>query len=993
LMSLSSLAISFNQTASASSIGSLDPTFGNAGVSTFNVGSSVERASKVLIDSEGRMIVIGTSDDSVVVTRFLSNGAVDTSLGTHGYRAFYGSVVSDAVLTQGKIIISGYQRDINTGLTGLPWLMQLNDEFTLDMNFGDEGRTGIGFAGVSEQFNAVAIQPDGKIVVVGTTNNHFLQQQTFLVTRFNVNGGRDSSFGNNGIIRIDVTSGVDTAHTVKVLSDSKILVAGTVNGTDLGVLRMNANGSLDTSFANNGIHMRSNAGALDVFSDIELDQGLGIVISSGCTDNNQTTFLCVIRLNPDGSVESSFGHSGITTLALEAQVHTTTQVSPVADGKILIAGTSDNDSVVTRLSSSGVVDTSFGSNGTRRFGIDGNSENFGNFAIDSQQGLLIAGTSDDDFVVTRLSSSGVVDTSFGGSGYTLFDLERANDWVGDAVQLVTGHFLMLGTSNDDIAVVRLNPNGIIDSSFGIGGRVILSVTSSSREWGAKLLVQPDGRILIGGTTNAYPVNNIANTDLLIIRLNADGSRDNSFGTNGIRVHELGGRHDDLGAMSLDSSSRILVGAGTGDERGDRDDFMLLRFLGDGNLDTSFGNNGVHTTNIGSLDVVHAISVQDNGKILVGGVTNPNVNFDIALLRLNENGSVDVSFGTNGKMVHDLGNNADEVLAEVVIWAGKIVVLGSTWLNNSNRVLVLRYLVDGAIDTSFNQQGWSIIDAGAWARNMKFETNGNLMVSGSTEGDAGSGSVFIRLTPNGLLDSTFGTNGILVISTPRISGIESIFNQNHAVVFGSVASLESHSDFGAMKVLISQQRLPEVPPPPLVTPTPQSNISAVVKLSPAPSMPTNARATTRNNSIRLSWDIPTFNTSFVVRDSAGVVQCRTISNTCDIQGLKNGKQYNFLLFSVNSAGVESETAAKITAIPGFQVKRSTVKVGRAINLSSILTTPSKGKKTWRVVSGRCSIRGNRLVAASKTGTCGVRLSTAKQGAFGAMSTTVRISIAR
>jgi uncharacterized delta-60 repeat protein len=369
LMSLSSLAISFNQTARASSIGSLDPTFGNAGVSTFNVGSSVERASKVLIDSEGRMIVIGTSDEEVVVTRFLSNGAVDTSLGTHGYRTFFGSVVSDAVLTQGKIIISGYQRDINTGLTGFPWLMQLNDEFTLDMNFGDEGRTGIGFAGVSEQFNAVAIQPDGKIVVVGTTNNHFLQQQTFLVTRFNVNGRRDSSFGNNGIIRIDVTSGVDIATSVRVLADSKILIAGTVNGVDLGVTRLNVDGSLDLSFGSNGVSTRLNTSSPEIFSDMQIAEDEKIVVSSGCLDNNQATYLCVTRFNSNGSNDNSFGTAGNTTLTHEANAQSTTQVAVLPDGKVSIAGTSDDDFVVTRLSAAGAVDNSFGSNGTRSFGI------------------------------------------------------------------------------------------------------------------------------------------------------------------------------------------------------------------------------------------------------------------------------------------------------------------------------------------------------------------------------------------------------------------------------------------------------------------------------------------------------------------------------------------------------------------------------------------------------------------------------------------------
>jgi hypothetical protein len=97
--------------------------------------------------------------------------------------------------------------------------------------------------------------------------------------------------------------------------------------------------------------------------------------------------------------------------------------------------------------------------------------------------------------------------------------------------------------------------------------------------------------------------------------------------------------------------------------------------------------------------------------------------------------------------------------------------------------------------------------------------------------------------------------------------------------------------------------------------------------------------------------------------------------------------------VNAAGVRSENSTRITVRPGFQVKKTTIKVNKTLALSSIATTPSKGAKTWRVTSGGCRIQGTRLVATPQRGICKIRLDTAKRGSYPAMSTTISITIAK
>ncbi len=167
-------------------------------------------------------------------------------------------------------------------------------------------------------------------------------------------------------------------------------------------------------------------------------------------------------------------------------------------------------------------------------------------------------------------------------------------------------------------------------------------------------------------------------------------------------------------------------------------------------------------------------------------------------------------------------------------------------------------------------------------------------------------------------------------------------------------------------------------------------STTVPLTTAPTtvsyLPGNKRAT-------LQWTAPLQAARFVVKNKSGVTVCDTKTTTCDVTGLRNGRFSTFTITSYNAAGVASSTATSIKAMGGFLVKTTSWKVRSKPKLSDIVTTPSKGKKTWRVTSGPCRVSGKKLLMPSKKGRCTLNLSVAKKSSYPKISTTIRVTVTK
>lgn len=256
-------------------------------------------------------------------------------------------------------------------------------------------------------------------------------------------------------------------------------------------------------------------------------------------------------------------------------------------------------------------------------------------------------------------------------------------------------------------------DGDLDKSFGAGGKVITDFSGGEDEATA-VTIQSDGKIIAVGSTSKPFVN--ANRDFAIARYNTDGSLDTSFGSGGKVATDFFGKNDFALAAAIQQDGKIVAagrhfkvfsdGALTGYY------FAVARYNSDGSLDTSFGSDGKVTGDFGELD---AIAVQNDGKIIAAGFTLIGTGFKIvtawALTRYNSDGSIDASFGEGGKISSEFFSDnfffsGTNVRAVVVQSDGKIVAAGSAFDPIARKTLfaLARYSSDGSLDTSFGSGG-------------------------------------------------------------------------------------------------------------------------------------------------------------------------------------------------------------------------------------------------------------------------------------------------
>ncbi len=364
-------------------------------------------------------------------------------------------------------------------------------------------------------------------------------------------------------------------------------------------------------------------------------------------------------------------------------------IAVAPDGKIVLAGNAEvaadnSDFAVARLNADGTPDMTFG-DGRSTFGFSITDGATG-VTVQPDGKIVVAGYTDvlgsPDFVVARIKDNGFFDTDFGTGGYHIlpFDLGGSKYDVAHSVALQTdGKIVVAGVvqidgANYDFAVARLNTDGTLDSSFGVGGKRIFG--SSGVDEASGVAVQPDGKIVMAGTIDAA-----GTSDFLVARLNSNGLLDTGFGTGGFRTIAFdlsGGEYDAASAVALQPDGKIVV-AGVAEVTDGNGDFALARLNANGTLDTSFGD-GRSTFGFGTDDGATGVAVQPDGKIVVTGYTNVLGSYDFVVARIKYNGFFDGAFGTGGYHIipFDLGGNKFDMAAGVALQPdGKIVVGGGT----------------------------------------------------------------------------------------------------------------------------------------------------------------------------------------------------------------------------------------------------------------------------------------------------------------------------
>jgi uncharacterized delta-60 repeat protein len=394
----------------------------------------------------------------------------------------------------------------------------------LDPTFGTAGMVTTDINRSTDIAQAVAIQADGKVVVVGETYKHNdFSGEDFVVTRYNTDGTLDTSFNHSGIARTDFPGLAAVPSSVVIQPDGKIVVAGGAFPlfTFLGnfeVVRYNPNGSLDTSFGNGGI-VTTNFPEGSYASSVAL-QADGKIIAAGTVyvdfviGEPSNTDFALARYNSDGTPDTSFGNGGQVSTDFFGMEDDAFSVLLQPDGKIVAVGSANNpatyyDFAAVRYLSNGTIDTTFGVAGkvSNDFGVAG-FDRAQSAALQADGRIVAAGFAISqnggvqNFAVARYTSSGVLDTSFSRDGITQIDFGSCCQSAHEVLlqsdgKIVTVGFADTESSDSDFLLARLNSRGSLDATFGVGGKVRTSFGDLNGGANGAAL-QSDGKIVAVG---------------------------------------------------------------------------------------------------------------------------------------------------------------------------------------------------------------------------------------------------------------------------------------------------------------------------------------------------------------------------------------------------------------------------------------------------------------------------------------------------------------
>lgn len=359
----------------------------------------------------------------------------------------------------------------------------------------------------------------------------------------------------------------------------------------------------------------------------------------------------------------------------------------------------------------GTFDNTFGTNGLVLTNISvapaspmGNTDDEARaVAIQTDGKIVVAGVTDDwsgsnyDFAVCRYLSNGALDTTFSLDGKQVNVISNSIEFVSDVEIQSDGKIVVLGTSNSQFVLVRFQSNGTLDNSFGVGG-IVQTQVSPGAEQSSSLRIQPDGKLIAGGYCDFN-----GTFGFVMVRYTSSGVLDNTFGVAGIVYTPIGTASSFINDLVIQPDGKILA-AGAMANIGNSSRFALARYDNTGNLDVSFGATGIVTVApTASNNIAQSICLQNDGKIVLAGRSAGPVHFDFSVVRVNSNGTIDNSFGTNGIIVHSIGV-ADGINSVLLQTDGKILAAGYAMINNIRNFTLARYTTAGALDPLFGVGG-------------------------------------------------------------------------------------------------------------------------------------------------------------------------------------------------------------------------------------------------------------------------------------------------
>ncbi|MBL7717489.1 MAG: T9SS type A sorting domain-containing protein [Flavipsychrobacter sp.] len=382
------------------------------------------------------------------------------------------------------------------------------------------------------------------------------------------------------------------------------------------------------------------------------------------------------------------------------------------------------------------LDSSFAATGIAATTFTGNNEVAAKVLVQTDGKILAGGTTNGNaghtqFVLARYDTAGVLDNTFGTAGKVITPHGGTDNQLTDMILLSSGKILAVGIAKTgsfspwSTMLVRYNANGTVDNTFGTAGVVTTQVGTKCDAYNVK--VQTDGKIIICGTQydDQY---------YILVRYNADGTLDNSFGTAGVAEAVAMGTGM---AIALQPDGKILV---TGEFWGVGPHVGIARHNTDGSLDASFGFNGTRVIPSFYQDDLwggYDVKVLPDGKILVPLFLNSNtIAQEPAIIRLNSDGMTDMSYGNGGYAFGPYSNFIEKGVEMAVQPDGKVLLAGHVQANNANvkdSMFVMRFDTSGAPDPTFGVNGRITArpdTGGTRISTIALQPNGKFLVAGS-----------------------------------------------------------------------------------------------------------------------------------------------------------------------------------------------------------------------------------------------------------------------
>ena len=761
---------------------SLCNDFGTNGLAA-TLESHITRFNSAVVLANGKIVAVGYYDNNhdkdFLVARYNANGTPDATFGKNGVRTYdlTGNEKDDiamcvTVALDGNVLIGGVS-------DGYGSIIKISTGGALVNSFGTAGK--VTYPILYSSVESILIGNGNTIYGVGKTlDTENIAVRRLGIRAFSQNGAPVTEFGDNGhYYNFDFllwqTDQIDAA----LQSDGKLLVSasfGAPDNIDLWkVIRVNSNGTIDTSFGTDGI-MEEGEPAKAKVEDIKLGAD-GAIYLGGVTgfDSALPSLGVVKKRNSNGTPATAFNGNGSATHTGAGDNAVISAIEVDDSGRVYVAGSKRNasdetDFLFAAFNANGSADAGFGVHVDRIAGSNGGALTD---LIRLSNGSFIAcgyiNAPDHEYgVVVRYKATGELDDAFGSGGTSiaryagegsLMAMARTSDG-----KIVTAGTYLHNGSNTGVAVARFNADGSPDLSFGTYGYVRYDI-SDRRQFVRAIHVYENGKILVGGNV----LNAGSGEDYLLVKLNADGSLDNTFGTNGVftKHHGAYGKRNTLNNFHVDSEGRILIAGDANYLGGSYNDATLMRLLPNTTNDASFGDNGVVRVTLTVVnDSFSDVAMMDDGSFLAIG--SGTVNVGGVVVKISSAGVVDETFGTNGVFTLPWADEDEEIRAEYVISNSNNKLLLGAFKKEKTKTgstpVLCRINTAGSVDNSFDGDGYKILSVFDDTSQPGWLVDGEqIVVAGENETSAGDFSMMILDNDGDELDMhhfTVGEDGIV-----------------------------------------------------------------------------------------------------------------------------------------------------------------------------------------------------------------------------------------